>query len=183
MQIGWFARWPDSLFLFCPRPAPGAVGHLSFTQILDTSLKVSWSEPGEKNGVLTGTFTSRPKVILHREEGEAGKTAVCPRLCLSEFTSGGTEAELRLEDFCCALFLTTSFSEPVTCAHTGQLLYLIVVYFPRQPLPGPPELTRHQIYQRSSETTLVRKQYNFLHKTSRCKQRTLSPLPKVLQTK
>uniref|UniRef100_A0A671WV71 Sidekick cell adhesion molecule 2 n=1 Tax=Sparus aurata TaxID=8175 RepID=A0A671WV71_SPAAU len=33
---------------------PGAVGHLSFTQILDTSLKVSWSEPGEKNGVLTG---------------------------------------------------------------------------------------------------------------------------------
>lgn len=39
------------------RPAPGAVGHLSFTEILDTSLKVSWSEPGEKNGVLTGTFT------------------------------------------------------------------------------------------------------------------------------
>ncbi|KAM6964645.1 protein sidekick-2 isoform 1-T1 [Tautogolabrus adspersus] len=33
---------------------PGAVGHLSFTEILDTSLKVSWSEPGEKNGVLTG---------------------------------------------------------------------------------------------------------------------------------
>lgn len=40
-----------SLFL----AAPGAVGHLSFTEILDTSLKVSWSEPGEKNGVLTGT--------------------------------------------------------------------------------------------------------------------------------
>ncbi|CAG06587.1 unnamed protein product, partial [Tetraodon nigroviridis] len=33
---------------------PGAVGHLSFTEILDTSLKVSWSEPSEKNGVLTG---------------------------------------------------------------------------------------------------------------------------------
>uniref|UniRef100_A0A8C7TYR1 Sidekick cell adhesion molecule 2b n=1 Tax=Oncorhynchus mykiss TaxID=8022 RepID=A0A8C7TYR1_ONCMY len=33
---------------------PGAVGHLSFTDILDTSLKVSWREPGEKNGVLTG---------------------------------------------------------------------------------------------------------------------------------
>ncbi|XP_024140669.1 protein sidekick-2 isoform X3 [Oryzias melastigma] len=33
---------------------PGAVGHLSFTEILDTSLKVSWSEPNEKNGVLTG---------------------------------------------------------------------------------------------------------------------------------
>ena len=40
------------------RSAPGAVGHLSFTEILDTSLKVSWREPGEKNGVLTGT--SRP---------------------------------------------------------------------------------------------------------------------------
>lgn len=78
------------------------MGHLSFTQILDTSLKVSWSEPGEKNGVLTGTFTSRPKVILI-ERKERRETAVCPRLCLSEFTSGGTEAELRLEDFCCAL--------------------------------------------------------------------------------
>ena len=35
--------------------APGAVGHLSFTEILDTSLKVSWREPHEKNGILTGT--------------------------------------------------------------------------------------------------------------------------------
>ncbi len=34
--------------------APGAVGHLSFTEILDTSLKVSWRDPNEKNGVLTG---------------------------------------------------------------------------------------------------------------------------------
>uniref|UniRef100_A0A672QA21 Sidekick cell adhesion molecule 2 n=1 Tax=Sinocyclocheilus grahami TaxID=75366 RepID=A0A672QA21_SINGR len=34
--------------------APGAVGHLSFTEILDTSLKVSWREPNEKNGILTG---------------------------------------------------------------------------------------------------------------------------------
>ncbi|XP_061160026.1 protein sidekick-2-like isoform X2 [Syngnathus typhle] len=33
---------------------PGAVGHLSFTDILDTSLKVSWKEPREKNGLLTG---------------------------------------------------------------------------------------------------------------------------------
>ncbi|KAJ8251409.1 hypothetical protein GJAV_G00221030 [Gymnothorax javanicus] len=33
---------------------PGAVGHLSFTEILDTSLKVSWREPSERNGVLTG---------------------------------------------------------------------------------------------------------------------------------
>lgn len=40
--------------------APGAVGHLSFTEILDTSLKVSWSEPGQKNGVLTGTGPEIP---------------------------------------------------------------------------------------------------------------------------
>ncbi|XP_051904168.1 protein sidekick-2-like [Hippocampus zosterae] len=33
---------------------PGAVGHLSFTDILDTSLKVSWKEPLEKNGLITG---------------------------------------------------------------------------------------------------------------------------------
>ncbi|XP_051792489.1 protein sidekick-2 isoform X3 [Erpetoichthys calabaricus] len=33
---------------------PGPVGHLSFTEILDTSLKVSWREPHEKNGILTG---------------------------------------------------------------------------------------------------------------------------------
>ncbi|KAL2078677.1 hypothetical protein ACEWY4_026362 [Coilia grayii] len=38
-----------------PRQSPpGAVGHLSFTEILDTSLKVSWREPHEKNGILTG---------------------------------------------------------------------------------------------------------------------------------
>uniref|UniRef100_A0A8D2J624 Sidekick cell adhesion molecule 2 n=1 Tax=Varanus komodoensis TaxID=61221 RepID=A0A8D2J624_VARKO len=33
---------------------PGLVGHLSFSEILDTSLKVSWQEPLEKNGILTG---------------------------------------------------------------------------------------------------------------------------------
>uniref|UniRef100_A0A8C8RVJ0 Sidekick cell adhesion molecule 2 n=1 Tax=Pelusios castaneus TaxID=367368 RepID=A0A8C8RVJ0_9SAUR len=33
---------------------PGPVGHLSFSEILDTSLKVSWREPLEKNGILTG---------------------------------------------------------------------------------------------------------------------------------
>lgn len=30
------------------------MGHLSFTEILDTSLKVSWQEPLEKNGIITG---------------------------------------------------------------------------------------------------------------------------------
>uniref|UniRef100_G3TZH8 Sidekick cell adhesion molecule 2 n=1 Tax=Loxodonta africana TaxID=9785 RepID=G3TZH8_LOXAF len=35
---------------------PGPVGHLSFSEILDTSLKVSWQEPGEKNGILTAGY-------------------------------------------------------------------------------------------------------------------------------
>ncbi|KAM9296045.1 protein sidekick-2 [Gastrophryne carolinensis] len=33
---------------------PGAVGSLGFADILDTSLRVTWHEPTEKNGVLTG---------------------------------------------------------------------------------------------------------------------------------
>nr|XP_046227677.1 protein sidekick-1-like isoform X2 [Scatophagus argus] len=34
--------------------APGPVRHLSFTEILDTSLRVSWAEPEDKNGIITG---------------------------------------------------------------------------------------------------------------------------------
>uniref|UniRef100_A0A8K9X4X7 Sidekick cell adhesion molecule 1a n=1 Tax=Oncorhynchus mykiss TaxID=8022 RepID=A0A8K9X4X7_ONCMY len=34
---------------------PGPVGHLSFTEILDTSLRVSWAEPKDKNGIITGS--------------------------------------------------------------------------------------------------------------------------------
>lgn len=34
--------------------APGPVRHLSFTEILDTSLRVSWTEPEDKNGIVTG---------------------------------------------------------------------------------------------------------------------------------
>lgn len=34
--------------------APGSVRHLSFTEVLDTSLKVSWAEPEDKNGIVTG---------------------------------------------------------------------------------------------------------------------------------
>ncbi|KAM7394528.1 hypothetical protein PAMP_021325 [Pampus punctatissimus] len=33
---------------------PGPVRHLSFTEILDTSLRVSWTEPENKNGIITG---------------------------------------------------------------------------------------------------------------------------------
>lgn len=40
---------------------PGPVGHLSFNDILDTSLKVSWQEPGEKNGILTGRHADAPE--------------------------------------------------------------------------------------------------------------------------
>uniref|UniRef100_A0A8D2IZ62 Sidekick cell adhesion molecule 1 n=1 Tax=Varanus komodoensis TaxID=61221 RepID=A0A8D2IZ62_VARKO len=40
--------------LWTHEDTPGAVGHLSFTEILDTSLKVSWQEPAEKNGIITG---------------------------------------------------------------------------------------------------------------------------------
>ncbi|ELK17437.1 Protein sidekick-1 [Pteropus alecto] len=43
---------------------PGAVGHLSFTEILDTSLKVSWQEPLEKNGIITGAEHDAPRLIV-----------------------------------------------------------------------------------------------------------------------
>uniref|UniRef100_A0A667X7F7 Sidekick cell adhesion molecule 1 n=1 Tax=Myripristis murdjan TaxID=586833 RepID=A0A667X7F7_9TELE len=33
---------------------PGPVRHLSFTEILDTSLRVSWVEPEDRNGIITG---------------------------------------------------------------------------------------------------------------------------------
>lgn len=48
---------------------PGPVGRLSFTEILDTSLKVSWEEPVDKNGIITGEylvfFNSFIKTILY----------------------------------------------------------------------------------------------------------------------
>ncbi|RXN03323.1 sidekick-1 isoform X2 [Labeo rohita] len=37
---------------------PGPVGRLSFTEILDTSLRVSWEEPVDKNGIITGYLVS-----------------------------------------------------------------------------------------------------------------------------
>ncbi|XP_030646363.1 LOW QUALITY PROTEIN: protein sidekick-1 [Chanos chanos] len=37
---------------------PGPVGHLSFTEILDTSLRVSWEEPVDKNGIILGYLVS-----------------------------------------------------------------------------------------------------------------------------
>ena len=36
---------------------PGPVGHLSFTEILDMSLRVSWQEPVDRNGIITGKMS------------------------------------------------------------------------------------------------------------------------------
>ncbi|KAK7162105.1 hypothetical protein R3I94_004680 [Phoxinus phoxinus] len=33
---------------------PGLVTHVSFTEILDTSLRIGWQEPKDKNGIITG---------------------------------------------------------------------------------------------------------------------------------
>lgn len=55
--------------------APGAVGHLSFTDILDTSLKVSWKEPQEKNGVLTGKQATLTRLLC--------ESPPCVFLCLT----------------------------------------------------------------------------------------------------
>ncbi|KAH0631997.1 hypothetical protein JD844_019978 [Phrynosoma platyrhinos] len=49
---------------------PGAVGHLSFTEILDTSLKVSWQEPVEKNGIITGKYQQVAIMKLVTKNGE-----------------------------------------------------------------------------------------------------------------
>lgn len=43
-----------NLMCVCFFPAPGPIRHLSFTEILDTSLRVSWAEPEDKNGIVTG---------------------------------------------------------------------------------------------------------------------------------
>lgn len=58
-RSGWGVPWAPSGARLradpgCLRAVPGPVGHLSFSEILDTSLKVSWQEPLEKNGILTG---------------------------------------------------------------------------------------------------------------------------------
>ncbi|XP_014466304.3 protein sidekick-1 isoform X2 [Alligator mississippiensis] len=53
---------------------PGAVGHLSFTEILDTSLKVSWQEPVEKNGIITGYQVSWE--VYGRNESRLARTLV-----------------------------------------------------------------------------------------------------------
>ncbi|XP_061535889.1 protein sidekick-1 isoform X1 [Phycodurus eques] len=46
-------RSPPSM-LQTHEDTPGPVRHLSFTKVLDTSVQVSWAEPEEKNGIITG---------------------------------------------------------------------------------------------------------------------------------
>uniref|UniRef100_A0A672MZD8 Sidekick cell adhesion molecule 1 n=1 Tax=Sinocyclocheilus grahami TaxID=75366 RepID=A0A672MZD8_SINGR len=52
---------------------PGPVTQLSFTEILDTSLRISWQEPGDKNGIITG-------YVLCWEEAGQNETRVSQTL-------------------------------------------------------------------------------------------------------
>lgn len=64
---------------------PGAVGHLSFTEILGTSLKVSWQEPLEKNGIIAGKWPCPPKssrFARHTDTGVASNRTPAARTCV-----------------------------------------------------------------------------------------------------
>uniref|UniRef100_A0A8C2CMV1 Sidekick cell adhesion molecule 1b n=1 Tax=Cyprinus carpio TaxID=7962 RepID=A0A8C2CMV1_CYPCA len=52
---------------------PGPVTQLSFTEILDTSLRISWQEPDDKNGIITG-------YVLCWEEAGQNETRVSQTL-------------------------------------------------------------------------------------------------------
>uniref|UniRef100_A0A8C1W3T5 Sidekick cell adhesion molecule 1b n=1 Tax=Cyprinus carpio TaxID=7962 RepID=A0A8C1W3T5_CYPCA len=52
---------------------PGPVTQLSFTEILDTSLRISWQEPEDKNGIITG-------YVLCWEEAGQNETRVSQTL-------------------------------------------------------------------------------------------------------
>uniref|UniRef100_A0A8C6TGS4 Sidekick cell adhesion molecule 1a n=1 Tax=Neogobius melanostomus TaxID=47308 RepID=A0A8C6TGS4_9GOBI len=54
-------RSPPAL-LQTHQDVPGPVRQLTFSEILDTSLKVSWAEPEDKNGIITG-FVLRWEVL------------------------------------------------------------------------------------------------------------------------
>lgn len=69
------------IIFYFPHQAPGAVGHLSFTEILDTSLKVSWSEPSEKNGILTG---NHPNFVQELENKRKKKSFISDKALLNE---------------------------------------------------------------------------------------------------
>uniref|UniRef100_A0A673FZA3 Protein sidekick-1-like n=1 Tax=Sinocyclocheilus rhinocerous TaxID=307959 RepID=A0A673FZA3_9TELE len=58
---------------------PGPVTQLSFTEILDTSLRISWQEPEDKNGIITG-------YVLCWEETGQNETRVSQTLSNSMLT-------------------------------------------------------------------------------------------------
>ncbi|KAF0025691.1 hypothetical protein F2P81_022572 [Scophthalmus maximus] len=121
-----------SSLVFCPRPAPGAVGHLSFTEILDTSLKVSWSEPGEKNGVLTEDLPSLtvPGYRISWEEFNRTNTRVThylPNVTLEYRVTGLT-----------ALTTYTIEVAGMTSKGQGQLSSSTISSGVPPELPGPP---------------------------------------------
>lgn len=63
----------------CFWAVPGPVGHLSFSEILDTSLKVSWQEPLEKNGILTGEGAEGRARPPRRPHSTSPRTLLGPR--------------------------------------------------------------------------------------------------------
>ncbi|NXS16173.1 SDK1 protein, partial [Mystacornis crossleyi] len=101
---------------------PGAVGHLSFTEILDTSLKVSWQEPVEKNGIITGISC----YLCFMGEG-----SVAPSLSSLTPEPEETLWEIRLRSPCRFLAGITSVTQGV--------VFLPLIYFSVSPeLPGAP---------------------------------------------
>lgn len=145
-------------------------GHLAQSQL-------EWAGREERRSHRYIHFPSRVTLTVMRER-QCVRGCVC--LSSAERERSRAAASRRNWDweiFVVHCFLTTSFSEPGTCAHTGQLLYLIVVCFIRQPLPRPPELIRHQIYQCSSETTQHLSENNttsYIKHTLQTKNRTVA---------
>lgn len=54
------------------------MGHLSFSDILDTSLKVSWQEPLEKNGILTGEGARTDTQVLRQPHPTPQRVSLSP---------------------------------------------------------------------------------------------------------
>uniref|UniRef100_A0A8C2AST9 Sidekick cell adhesion molecule 2b n=1 Tax=Cyprinus carpio TaxID=7962 RepID=A0A8C2AST9_CYPCA len=103
---------------------PGAVGHLSFTEILDTSLKVSWRDPNEKNGVLTGQLLTN---ISEYNRTNTRVTHYLPNVTLEYRVTGLT-----------ALTTYTIEVAGMTSKGQGQLSSSTISSGVPPELPGPP---------------------------------------------
>lgn len=88
------------------------MGHLSFTEILDTSLKVSWQEPVEKNGIITGKYQQPAARKVLMGKGGGG---------MSEEGKGTGVGEGRRESPCSnqygPLFLESLWLRPQMCCN------------------------------------------------------------------